>query len=52
MIDHHIAMTIGFMATNSVFIDWNAHLMFSGVDEGFESWARTYEDRAEENQVS
>lgn len=43
-----LALTIAFMVTNSVFIDWNAHLSFPESMKGFESWARTYEDRAEE----
>src|SRR5579859_5580033 len=43
-----LAITIAFMATNSLFIDWNAHLNFPESMKGFESWARTYEDRAEE----
>jgi hypothetical protein len=41
-------MTIAFMATNSIFIDWNAHLSFPESMKGFEDWARSYEDRAEE----
>jgi len=43
-----LVMTIAFMITNSVFIDWNAHLSFPESMKGFEAWARTYEDRAEE----
>lgn len=43
-----LVMTIAFMATNSIFIDWNAHLHFPESMKGFEDWARTYEDRAEE----
>ena len=43
-----MVMTIAFMVTNSVFIDWNAHLSFPESMKGFEDWARTYEDRAEE----
>jgi membrane protease YdiL (CAAX protease family) len=41
-------MTVSFMATNTIFIDWNAHLHFPDSMKGFEDWARTYEDRAEE----
>ncbi len=43
-----LVMTIAFMITNSVFINWNAHLQFPESMKGFENWARTYEDRAEE----
>jgi len=43
-----LVMTIAFMATNSVFIDWNAHLHFPESMKGFEDWARSYEDRAED----
>ncbi len=43
-----LVMTIAFMATNSVFIDWNAHFVFPEFMKGFESWARASEDRAEE----
>jgi len=43
-----LVMTISFMATNSLFIDWNAHLHFPESMKGFEDWARSYEDRAEE----
>jgi membrane protease YdiL (CAAX protease family) len=43
-----LAMTIAFMVTNSVFIDWNAHLSFPESMKGFEEWARSYEERAEE----
>src|SRR5260221_4728044 len=42
-----LIMTIAFMATNSIFIDWNAHLHFPDFLKGFEWWARSYEDRAE-----
>jgi uncharacterized protein len=42
-----VIMTIAFMATNSIFIDWNAHLHFPESMKGFETWARDYEDRAE-----
>ena len=43
-----LVMTVAFMATNTVFIDWNAHFHFPESMKGFENWARTYEDRAEE----
>lgn len=42
------AITITFMAVNSVFIYWNANFQFPEFMSGFESWARTYEDKAEE----
>ncbi len=42
-----VLMTIAFMAVNSVFIDWNAHVHFPEFMKGFEGWARDYEDRAE-----
>ena len=43
-----LVMTVAFMATNSVFIEWNANFHFPASVKGFEDWARTYEDRAEE----
>jgi len=43
-----LVMTIAFMTTNTIFIDWNAHLHFPDSMRAFETWARTYEDRAEE----
>jgi len=43
-----LVMTISFMATNSVFIDWNAHLQFPESMKGFGDWARETEDRATE----
>jgi membrane protease YdiL (CAAX protease family) len=43
-----LVMTIAFMAANTVFIDWNAHLQFPASMKGFEDWARSYEDRAED----
>jgi membrane protease YdiL (CAAX protease family) len=43
-----LVMTISFMITNTVFIDWNAHLSFPESMKGFEGWARETEDRAEE----
>lgn len=46
MLTTTMIMTIAFMVTNSVFIDWNAHLQFPESMKGFEDWARTYEDRA------
>lgn len=39
-------IVIGFMATNSVFIEWNSRLSFPGSLKGLEQWARDYEDRA------
>ncbi|HEV8515716.1 MAG TPA: CPBP family intramembrane glutamic endopeptidase [Cyclobacteriaceae bacterium] len=42
-----LVMTIAFMITNSVFIDWNSHLSFPESMKGFEDWARDYEERAE-----
>ena len=42
-----LVMTISFMITNSVFIDWNAHLSFPESMKGFEEWARETEDHAE-----
>ncbi|GHM99502.1 hypothetical protein WSM22_09920 [Cytophagales bacterium WSM2-2] len=41
-------MTISFMVTDSVFINWNANLHFPEFMGGFESWARDYEERAED----
>ncbi len=43
-----LAITITFMAVNSAFIHWNANFHFPEFLGGFESWARTYEDRAEQ----
>jgi membrane protease YdiL (CAAX protease family) len=43
-----LVLTISFMVTNTLFIDWNAHISFPESLKGFEDWARTYEDRAEE----
>lgn len=40
-------LVISFMATNSVFIDWNAHVSFPEALKGFEEWAREREDLAE-----
>lgn len=42
-----LLMTIAFRATNSVFIDWNAHVHFPEFMKDFETWARDYENRAE-----
>jgi len=41
-------ITITFMAVNSAFIYWNANLQFPESMSGFESWARSYEEKAEE----
>jgi len=43
-----LVMTIAFMATNTIFIDWNAHLSFPEFMKGFGDWARETEDHAEE----
>lgn len=43
-----LAITITFMAVNSAFIHWNANFHFPEFLNGFESWARDYEDRAEQ----
>jgi hypothetical protein len=40
-------IVISFMATNSIFIDWNAHLNFPDSLKGFEQWARERENLAE-----
>jgi len=41
-------VVITFMAVNSVFIEWNAHLHFPGFFNDFEQWARARETYAEE----
>lgn len=41
------AMTIAFMVTNSVFIQWNATIHFPDFMKGFELWAREFEDKNE-----
>ena len=43
-----LAITITFMAVNSAVIHWNASFHFPDFLNGFESWARDYEDRAEQ----
>jgi hypothetical protein len=40
-------LVISFMATNSVFIDWNAHVSFPEWLKDFEEWARQREEVAE-----
>jgi len=42
-----LILTIAFMATNSVLISWNANLHFPDFMNGFETWARNYESKAE-----
>ncbi len=42
-----LVTVISFMATNSIFIDWNAHLTFPDALKDFEQWAREREDLAE-----
>jgi hypothetical protein len=42
-----LVMVIAFMATNSIFIDWNAHLHFPDALKDLELWAREREDLAE-----
>ena len=39
-------IVIFFMATNSIFIEWNAHLTLPEFLKGFESWAREKEEFA------
>lgn len=41
------AIVLSFMATNSVFIDWNATFTFPEFLKDFEHWAREREDLAE-----
>jgi len=41
-------IVIAFMATNSVFIEWNSSISFPDSMKGFEQGARDYEDRAME----
>jgi len=43
-----LVMTVSFMATNSIFIEWNAQLQFPELMKGFGDWARETEDRATE----
>lgn len=41
-------MVITFMGANSIFIEWNANLNLPEGLSGFENWARSFEDRAQE----
>lgn len=41
-------IVIGFMATNSVFIEWNSNISLPESMKGLEQWARSYEERATE----
>ena len=43
-----IVIVVGFMATNSVFIDWNANVKFPDFLRGFEQWAKQTEAHAAE----
>lgn len=42
-----LLMVICFMGTNSIFIDWNAHVSFPDSLKDIEQWAREREDLAE-----
>jgi membrane protease YdiL (CAAX protease family) len=41
-------LVISFMATNSIFIEWNANFAFPDFLKGFGEWAREQETKAEE----
>jgi len=42
-----IFIVMSFVVVDSIFIQWNANIHFPEFMNGFESWARNYEDKAE-----